>query len=305
MEENKELEVIENSIVQRAESVALQTNSPHLLPNIDLISKFAESIKDSTLGKNFAKLVDGKETIDTMDIVSNIAIGYEVGFQPMTALTFGKRLNQNTLISILKGRAMGIDPITAMDKIGIIPKKKGDGVSIAVDVSIINKCLADALVKIEILEDYQPVYNYYKNGKVDDKIDEEEVLIDGVVSDKFFIIKSSTTKEEVASAKTDNKILLTRSEYTKRTKIRFSREITKTVITISYTLQLATNAELFRGTVEANVVTGAYVTEGKDNWNKYPDVMLRNRTLSIGGRIIAGDKLQGVYEYESEVKDIF
>ena len=311
---NEALEAIpDTELVQHAKEVSIRPTTSLMLPNLPEIANFAETIKASALSKNFIKLVDDKEVIDAADIVSCIVMGYEMGLSPMTSITFGRKLNENTLLSVLKGRAMGVDPITAMDKIHVIAKKGGGGVSIAVDVSLINKSLVKAGVKIEILEDYAPVYEYSivkADGSPGLIVGDDEIMVGSVMRDKFFLFTAATTPAELKVATEKKQILISRSEITKRTKIRFTRKVidkdNPTVITINYTLQKAIDAGLFRGVTSYKYADGkGEVMKGKDNWNKYPDIMLRNRVLSLGGRIIAADEMQGVYEYMSEVQDIF
>ena len=73
----------------------------------------------------------------------------------MTAISMGKRLDTKSIFSVLKGKSMGIDPITAMEHIHTIPTGNGDVSS--TDVHIITAQLLKAGVIYNIIEDCSTV----------------------------------------------------------------------------------------------------------------------------------------------------
>lgn len=269
------------------------------------IDKLVDSIVNSELGKPFRyKDSDGKDQVNKSDIVANIVLGHELGLTPMASVVLGKRLTIKSYFSVVKGKTLGVDPVTAINKIYNIPTGNGDMVVVGVD--IIEKVLLDCNVKYDILEDSAPIYNYYQAGRL---MDNDEALDNDILRDKFEVIYPTSTAADVKRIMDSGKIPITKKEYTKRTKIRFVRKEKDIDITISYTLQQAIDAGLYLGYHSKQVGNDnkPLLVEGKDNWNKNPETMLRNRTLSIGGRIIAADKLNGVYtdaDIPAEVKTI-
>ena len=248
------------------------------------IEQFAETVVKS---KAFGNTLSTKE-----DVISAIVLGHELGINPMTAISMGKRLDTKSIFSVLKGKSMGIDPITAMEHIHTIPTGNGDVSS--TDVHIITAQLLKAGVIYNIIEDYTPLYKYRdSNGKYYDK----QLVEDN--PDIYQIVTPSTKPEDKNNQK--HKVFLDSKPYTYRTTILFEREILingKTKLQklpISYTLAQATDAGLYRG-----IDSLGKQVKGRDNWNSHPATMLRNRCISIGGRIIASDYLQGIYE-NSEV----
>lgn len=245
------------------------------LKQAEQLAKYVSSSK--TFGSAFK---DEEGNIVEADIISAIMLGNEIGIPPMSAITLGKRLNANAYFKAMKGRALGLDPISSQSAISIIPTQNGDVVHTG--VSVITKVLLDSGVQFEFLEDYAPIYKYY-NAKTKLEIDIDKH------KDKIFVVDTETTEQELKDAKNEGLILCTKKLYTRRTTVHFQRSGFKP-LTISYTLQDATDAGLYRG-----ISTYGEEVDGKANWNNHPATMLRNRPLTIGGRIICGDRLMSVY----------
>lgn len=248
---------------------------------LEQAEKLAKYVANSNTFGNAFKDEDGK--IVEGDIISAIMLGNELGIPPMSAITLGKRLNANAYFKAMKGKALGLDPISSQAAISIIPTQNGEVVHTG--VSVITKVLLDNKVQFEFTEDYVPIYKYY-NVKTKLEIDAEKH------KDNLYTIDAETTEKELTDAKNEGLILCTKRLFTRRTTVHFERPSFKPV-TISYTLQDATDAGLYRGTTGE----GEQV-DGKANWNYHPATMLRNRALTIGGRIICGDKLMSVYSDE-------
>jgi len=262
-------------------SSADTTGFDDLVAGFDSLQKYAELIMKS---KAYNKQL---ESVD--DVMNAIIIGREIGISPMTAIMLGKKLNANKVFSVIKGRGMGIDPITAIENIHIIPTSNGD-VSVT-GVHIISSQLVKAGVKLEILEDYTPLYKY-----IDAKGQRYDIDLVNSRPEKFHINGTSGDSE----GKTV--VALGNNPSTYQTTIRFTRKLNsglENVISISYNLEQATIAGLYKG---KHPITGVEVN-GKGNWNENPATMLRNRCISLGGRIIASDYLQGVYEFSEIIKD--
>lgn len=283
--------------VNRHEATSLSNISEfELLLNMDSLKKVADVILKS---KTFTNLTTQEE------VVTALALGRELGINPITACILGKRLNRNAIQSILIGRNLGLDFFTAMDNIHIISTSKGD-VTVT-GIHIITALLNRAGVIIEYPRDYAPLCEYkeiilkgsgnnikFEFGALINEVDVEKEL------DKFHIVNSSTSKEEIIKLSKERRILYDGGYRTFGTTCRLTRHHRKAtnVVEITYTLREATDAGLYRG---VNSITGETV-KGKDNWNLHYKTMLRNRPTAIAGRIIASDLLKGVYEY-SEIPE--
>jgi hypothetical protein len=245
------------------------------------LKTFAEGIVASSLFPQVTKAEDA---------ITAIVIGNEIGLSPMVAIANAKKLVGSKIHSIIRGREMGLPAGLAMDNIHQIPTK--NGAVTATGVHIITAMLIRAGVKMSFIEDSTPLYKYMEIS-TKQMLDKELVEGNPMV---YQIVHAGTKKDQRDMSK--SQVILNTNPYTYRTTIKFSRESTGQEITISYSLQDATDAGLYPGT---STVTGQAV-QGKQNWIENWKTMLRNRVMSIGGRIIASDKLGGVYEF-SEITD--
>lgn len=250
----------------------------HLLEQADKIAEYVAT--SNTFGQAFK---NDKGEISKSDIVAAILLGNDLGIPPMAAITLGKRLNADAYFKVMKGKSLGLDPVSALSSIAVIPTQAG--MTVHTGVHVITKVLLDAKVQFEITEDFLPVYGYI-NVSTKAEVDYERY------KDRIYLVDKETSQEEVTKAKQEKKIIAFKKLVNRRTTIVFNRPGFKEV-KITYTLQDAIDAGLHRGkSSEGEEV------EGKANWNNHPATMLRNRALTIGGRIICGDKLQNVYSSE-------
>ena len=278
---------MKNEEQQNKTELSLQT-SPQMGTDFDSLVKGFDSLKQYS-EMILKSSVYNKQLETVEDVMNAIMVGAEIGISPRTAIMLGKRLNANTMFSVIKGRGMGIDPITAIENIHIIPTSNGD--RSVTGVHIISSQLSKAGVQVEILKDYAPLYKY-----IDGKGQRYDIDFVQEHSEIFFKIGD----DGESTGKT--KVGLTKTPHTYHTTIKFTRLLhtgLTTSITISYSLEQATDAKLYHG---KHSITGV-VEDGKGNWNENPATMLRNRCISIGGRIIASDYLQGVYEFSEIVQD--
>ena len=296
--------------IQKLNNVGTVTNSlSSLFQTLDDLDKFAEYIINSdTYGKAFEKEVEdekGKKTKirNKHDVVACVLLGADMGLTPMAAITLGKQLNQNSYFSVLKGRSMNLDPITSIQNIYNISTSRGS--ILYTGVHIITSTIIKSGTIIEFLEDYVrvPIYRDSKSNVI-----QYEDLLDntGNVDSRFFIASSLSLAAEVKAASEAGKVLIAKSlSNDRRTTIKFTRPLIGQTITKSYSLQEATDAGLYMGyhSELCDTKNKPLAIEGKDNWNKHPRVMLTNRVLAIGGRIIASDMLNGIYLPE-EAKEI-
>lgn len=248
-------------------------------------TKVVDTNEDGTpkLDKNNNEIY--KVVKNKSDVIAAIVLGSELGISPMAAITLGAKLNAKAYTKVMRGRKLGLDPMTSIDLIHVIPTKNGDTVSAGVHV--IAGVLLKNGIKYEYTQDSDPVYDYIslKTGKI--------VQYD---ESKHLAVDKNTTPEEINKAKEAKKDFVQKRITNRITTCVFKRDGYKD-LTITYSLQDATNAGLYRGINE----DGEKI-DGKDNWNKHPATMLRNRTLTIGGRIIGADYLDGMYSIEEAME---
>ena len=281
-------------IKKKDTQIANQTTN-NILPDIKVIEQFAESVKFSSFANAFK--VNGKVNIG--DIIANIVLGIEIGITPAASLALGRKLNANSYFSVLRGKELGLDTITSMSKIYILPTANGD--IIALDVSIITKAILDKGVEIHRVRDYSPTPIY--KSITGQYLGHKYLLYDnsGKLKDDYFLYnKLSNSEDELVEARKNNKIIIIESGITFVTSIRLVRKSHNIDETFHYSIQDATDAGLhvgFHSSLVDNKNQPIYI-KGKDNWNNHPQNMLRNRPLSIGGRIVVADALQGSYSLE-------
>ena len=253
--------------------------------------EFAIYIKESSWGKAFeTKNEAGKIEIKENDIIACIMLGFELGMNPMSSVLYGKSLNIEGYTAIKRGRSLGLDDSTSMNNIYVWKNKEGKFI-VYTGIHILVKVLVEAKVIIEVLKDAEPIYGYYNATKTN-------VFISDSLRPNMFLVTPATSPAELTQAVADKKELVVRRKSDTITTIKFDRPSTGQVITISYTLQQATNAGLYKGLNEE----GEQVS-GKSNWNNHPETHLRNRCLSIGARIIVADKLHGTLS-QDEAQEI-
>ena len=279
----------------------------------DLAKPFRITDKDG----NYKLDKDGNPEVDTGAIMSNMILGNELGITPMASLLLGKALNAKSYFSVLKGRTLGLDPVTSIDKIYNIPTKNGDKLSL--DVSVISRAIILSGTKMEYIRDAQIVPTY--KTVVDNKYAGHKFNIcnaDGSVKDGFYISPLNVTdlakpenKEvltEVQKQNRDGKTVVYKSGSTKVTSLRLVRKLDNGEIidnTFHYSLQEAIDAELVSGVHSSRIdpQTGKLeVIEVKSAWTYHENTMLRNRVTSIAGRIMVADLLAGTYSHEEMVE---
>ena len=248
---------------------------------LEIANKFVDYVMNSSLRSNFeTRDEQGNKVVNPNDIINCIMLGMELGLRPLSAITYGRNLNGNGYISIKRGRELGLDDVAAMQNIHVWQGR--DKLIVYTGVHIVTKVLIDNGVKIDVLEDAIPLYKY-KDLKTPTKIYDE-------VSNDMIIVTNNTKKEDLEKALKEGKTPVSAIKYDVRTTVKLTRKSKDQEITISYTLKQATNAGLYKG-----INDEGEKVDGKANWNNHPETHLRGRCITIGGRIIAADKLNGVY----------
>jgi hypothetical protein len=136
---------------------------------------------------------------------------------------------------------------------------------------------------------------YDKTSKSFVPVDTDRVIVNNEVSNKFFLLDTTTTQEELDKAKGEGKLILKKNISDYVTSWLFKRPGFEPYLSQFYRSE-AVKAELIATYNAKNEV----ITNGKDNWNKYERQMMRNRAFATGGRKIGADVLNGVYEKYSE-----
>ena len=247
----------------------------YLAQNSSLVSQFSE--KDE----------NGNVTVNVTDIVACLMSGMEMGLKPLESLQFGKQLNRLAVIKTRKGKAMGLDPINSLQNIYIW--ESGGKEIIYTGINVVNKCLVDAGVSFNIIEDGNNISYYYKlilNGKVGEEIDFDER--DEFLNNKYTVINDGKSPAKLKADIEAGKITIQRFS-TRRAKVELIRG--KSKVCIPYTLKEAIEAGYYPG-----INSFGEEVKGKDNWKNHPAALLRKMSIMYGARIIAADKLNGVYE---------
>lgn len=245
--------------------------------------------------------VDGIVTkvVNKNDIIANILLGQEIGLNPMASIMLGRKLSAKTYLSVIKGRAMGLDLVSSMTQISVITTANGD--IYHTSVHIITNCIIRGNASYSIIKDFEPIYKYSKFDTTTGKflpLNDSDVIDENGNTRSNCLIIDVISVESINRAKEENKIIVQKKIKDRVTTINFKRPIKGLDFNISYSLQQATDAGLYRGyhSELLDASGNPIFIDGKDNWNKHAATMLRNRPLSIGGRVAVPDILHGIYE---------
>jgi len=289
-------EINNTNIVKHTSNNQLQFNP---LEQINIANIVFQELENSQI---LDKFKDPKTNIiDKGRVIATLVKGAKLGLDPFTSITVSKDLENTSVFAIDLGLSLGLTPLESIKKIYTI-STGNNGISLHTSVHVISKKLIEAGVVINLIDDYVPVYSYLvktPTGKDFLPIESDRVEVDGRINyDKFFLIDNSVTQTEVDDAKSSGKVFLRRyvSDYV--TTIEMTRSSTNTKLKMSYYRSDALKA----GFLEVKNDKGQVINEGKYNWNSNEKGMMRNRLISNMGRIIAADKLNGVYDVESETE---
>lgn len=267
-------------------SVALAVNQ---INSFEQAEALADWIAQSPVfNKGFKEQVQKEDgtselVVNKSAIVTCLLLGNELGFTPMVSVTFGKTLDREAAIKVERGRSMGLNPMAAMQNIYVFSTSQAE--IVYTGIHVVNKVLTDAGVKRKILEDgTKPfyIYRYCKKELANELVDYNKET-----KDDFVVINDGHTADYIDKQVQEGKIPIIR--YTTR---RALVELTRgdESIAIPYTLQQAIDAGLYVGTKSDGTES-----KGKANWNVYPETHLIKMSIMLGGRIIASDKLNGIY----------
>lgn len=216
-------------------------------------------------------------------IVTCLLLGNELGFTPMVSVTFGKTLDREAAIKVERGRSMGLNPMAAMQNIYVFSTSQAE--IVYTGIHVVNKVLTDAGIKRKILEDgTKPfyIYRYCKKELANELVDYNKET-----KDDFVVINDGHTADYIDKQVQEGKIPIIRYA-TRRALVELTRGDES--IAIPYTLQQAIDAGLYVG-----IKSDGTESKGKANWNAHPETHLIKMSIMLGGRIIASDKLNGIY----------
>lgn len=235
---------------------------------------------------------NGNVIINVPAIVTCLMLGSEMGLKPMEALQFGRMLNRLSVIKVRKGKTLGLDPITAMQNIYIWDSGKNE--IIYTGINIVLKVLNENNIAVDVIEDGNKIHYYYRllrNGKLDEEVEFDER--DEFLNNKYTVVNDGKSATKLKADIDAGKIMLqrfsTRRALVKLTRINSNGK--ESVVAIPYTLREAIEAGYYPG-----INSFGEEVKGKDNWISHTAAMLRKMSIMIGARIIANDKLNGIYE---------
>ena len=267
---SKELAVKDINTFEQAESLAEYiANSPIFNVAFKEISKSEDGSEQLVVNKNA--------------IITALLLGNELGFSPMVSITFGKKLNREAVIKVKRGQSMGLDPMAAMGNIYVFSTSQTE--IVYTGIHVVNKILTDAGIKRTIKEDGSKPFYIYHYCKKD--LANQSVLYDDTTKDDYVVINDGHNESWVEEQVKKGKIPIYRT-VTKRALVELRRG--DEVIAIPYTLQQAIDADLYPGTK-----TNGDTSKGKNNWIAHPETHLIKMSIMLGARIIASDKLHGIY----------
>ena len=267
-------------------SVALAVNQ---INSFEQAEALADWIAQSPVfNKGFKEQVQKEDgtselVVNKSAIVTCLLLGNELGFTPMVSVTFGKTLDRDAAIKVERGRSMGLNPMAAMQNIYVFSTSQTE--IVYTGIHVVNKVLTDAGVKRKILEDgTKPfyIYRYCKKELANELVDYNKET-----KDDFVVINDGHTADYIDKQIQEDKIPIIRYA-TRRALVELTRGDES--IAIPYTLQQAIDAGLYVGTKSDGTES-----KGKANWNTHPETHLIKMSIMLGGRIIASDKLNGIY----------
>lgn len=267
-------------------SVALAVNQ---INSFEQAEALADWIAQSPVfNKGFKEQVQKEDgtselVVNKSAIVTCLLLGNELGFTPMVSVTFGKTLDREAAIKVERGRSMGLNPMAAMQNIYVFSTSQAE--IVYTGIHVVNKVLTDAGIKRKILEDgTKPfyIYRYCKKELANELVDYNKET-----KNDFVVINDGHTADYIDKQVQEGKIPIIRYA-TRRALVELTRGDES--IAIPYTLQQAIDAGLYVGTKSDGTES-----KGKANWNTHPETHLIKMSIMLGGRIIASDKLNGIY----------
>lgn len=240
----------------------------------------------------------GKAKINVADIAIALMVGNRCGLNLAESVILGSKLNTNTYLAVLRGRELGIGIATSMEKIYTIPTKNGLISYTGVDI-IMSKLLQGG-VNITFIKQNAPFYIYY--SAQGEELDLDVILNeDDSLKDNYFVVHPKTDAEVLRKELAAGKTAVTKVLKGRYSKVTMTRQIGNTVL--KFSKRFSTFDAQQAGLLELRDANNNVIVAGKDNWNKAYPQMLDNRVVTICGRLIGADLIQGLYS-EEEAKEV-
>lgn len=290
-------------------SIAKQDNATHnsvlSLNRISELENIVESFKDSSLASQF---IENKYPLDKdgnpdteaqtikvfnkADMVLCLALGEELGIPPIVALSYGKALNLKAVKKIEKGKKLGLNYDTALEQIYVW----GEGTKeiIYTSIHIVNMALTKAGVSRRIIQNGTVGVTYCRETETGNIVQFDPTIHKNVDVSNLSIGQQETVFTQLRSSGFIAVIKDSQPTYTAEVELTRFNTITREneVVSIPYNSKQAIDASLLKG-----IKSDGTESKGKDNWNAHPSTHLIKMSIMIGGRMIASDILNGVYDY--------
>lgn len=301
-EKNSQISKLNNSSESFDANIAAFEKIKVLVEYLSKSDTFTKGFEEKD--KNGVIITDpetGKAKINTADVAIALMVGHNLGLDLASSLVIGSKLNQRTYLAILKGRELGFDIATSMEKIYSIPTKNGIISYTGVDI-ISAKLLQGGVKFLPLIKSYAPFYQYFDLSSNEEQDLDQILDINDNIKPEYFVYTTGTKPEEVQKKVSEGvKILkrIQRGYYSKVSMTRTFKDGSFQTINKRYSTVDAERA----GLLPIFDAKGNIVANGKDNWISNTPQMLDNRVITIAGRIIGADLIQGLYSID-EVKDM-
>ena len=272
---------------------------------VDYLSKsdtFSKGFEERDKGGNIIYDDDTKKPkINSADMAIALMVGHNLGLDLASSLVIGSKLNQRTYLAILKGRELGFDIATSMEKIYSIPTKNGIISYTGVDI-ISAKLLQGGINFLPLVKSYAPFYTYY-NFLTKEELDLDQILDDNDnLKPEYFVYTPNVTPNDVLAKKVSEGIrVVQRIRNGYYSKVMMTRSF-KDGRSLKISKRFSTVDAQRAGLLPTYDDKGNLIDGGKDNWNSNTPQMLDNRVITIAGRIIGADLIQGLYSKEEALE---
>lgn len=272
---------------------------------LDTLKGIIDIVKDSHYNQAFLeeKIEVGEDSKKRSILVPNVnamlstaLTGRMIGLDPLSALAMGKSLDQHAISKVQQGKRLGLDVYQSIRLIHIFTNPKDGKVSQTVSANLIEGILLRNNIKIKVLKDCQPVYQYIQITN-NELIDEKEVIIDGKLKDEYVLfIKGVHTQAFITEQISKGKVFLTRYALTFETTVQMEREYPNRLDIKTYTVtrQNAIDWGFIKGTTSF----GTTIDKSRGIWEARYQQMALKTCISNCGRRIANDLVEGLYSYE-------
>jgi len=281
IEEHKESNTESKALVIKSDVTQIGAYK-EILQNLNSLQLFAEQIVKSKLIPSITKVEE---------VITTVLLAKELDIPPMSALKLHDKLNDKAVLSIYKGKELGLNWLSSIENVHIIETKRGRITQVG--YHIINAIIQKANIHFEQIVDFVPLYKYTDSSGT--LHDEKNILM---TPNKYKIIaKGSLSPDECneIEAKERVKVVInTGIVYTVGTIYEFTKYRVGSkqplIIRIGYTLEEAQIAGLY-GIPNSKGV----LQNGKDNWNSHPGIHCRKMVFTLAGRLLVPEKLNNIY----------